>query len=373
MSDKIRRFIECYVPVTACNLKCSYCYVIQQNRRNSHFVEFEYTPEHIGKAMSKERWAGVCFFSLAGAGETLIPHETVSIAENILSHGHYVNITTNGTLSKRFDEIVSFPEAFLERLHFAFSFHYLELLKVSKLDVFFENVDKVRRAGCSFLIQINLCDEYIPYLDEIINLCVEKVGAPPQIAVTRDLFAKQIRLRTQHTTDEYMRTGNSFDSPLFDFGMKNFLVKRKEFCYAGDWSFKLYLHTGVLRSCYDSLSTQNIFKNPNKPIRFRAIGNNCKSPYCVNSTHFMSLGVIPEIVTPSYAELRNRPDANWYTPKMQAFLGGKLSDENREYGSSRKLIANAAEYLRWLTKSNILRIDRIGRRFAGFRNKRKRI
>lgn len=373
MSDKIRRFIECYVPVTTCNLRCSYCYVIQQNRRNSHSSEFKYTPEHIGKAVSKERWGGVCLFSLTAPGETLIAHEIVSIAEKILSHGHYVNITTNGTLSKRFDEIVLFPEAFLERLHFSFSFHYLELMKVSKLSVFFKNVDKVSRAGCSFLVQINLCDEYIPYLEEIKNLCVEKVGAPPQIAVTRDQSAGHICLRTQHTTDEYIQMGNSFDSPLFDFGMKNFLVKRKEFCYAGDWSFKLYLHTGVLRSCYDSLSTQNIFKNPNKPIRFRAIGNNCKSPYCVNSTHFMSLGVIPEIVTPSYAELRNRPDANWYTPKMQAFLGGKLSDENREYGSSRKLIANAAEYLRWLTKYNILRIGRIGRRFADFRNKRKRI
>ncbi len=329
---------------------------MQQNRRNSHPVEFKYTPEHIGKAVSKERWGGVCFFSITGAGETLIPHEIVGISENILCHGHYVNITTNGTMSKRFDEIVSFPKAFLERLHFSFSFHYLELLKVSKLDVFFENVDKVRRAGCSFLVQLNLCDEYIPHLDEIRNLCVEKVGAPPQIAVTREQSAKCIRLMTQHSTDEYMRIGNSFDSPLFDFGMKNFLVKRKEFCYAGDWSFKLYLHSGVLKSCYESRSTQNIFKNPDKPIRFRAVGNNCKSTYCVNSTHFMSLGVIPEIVTPSYAELRNRPDANWYTPKMRAFLGGKLSDENKEYGNFRKLAANTTEYLIWLAKSNILRI-----------------
>lgn len=373
MSDKIRRFIECYVPFTACNLRCSYCYIIQQNRRNKHPIEFRYTPEQIGKALPKERWGGVCFFSLTAPGETLISQEIVSIAKNILSHGHYVNITTNGTLSKRFDEILSFPKALLERLHFSFSFHYLELVRVSKLDGFFENIDKVRKAGCSFFVQLNLCDEYIPHLDKIRNLCVEKIGDQPQICVTRDQYAKHICLRTQHTKDEYMRRGNSFDSPLFNFGMKNFLVKRKEFCYAGDWSFKLYLDTGVLKSCYDSRSTQNIFKNPNKPIKFRAIGNNCKSPYCVNSTHFMSLGVIPEIVTPSYAELRNRPDANWYTPKMRAFLGGKLSDQNREYSSARKLYANAAEYLRWLVKPSIFRIIRIGRRLTRFRNKRKRM
>lgn len=365
--DRIKRFIECYVPVTACNLSCSYCYVMQQNRRNSHPVEFEYTPEDIGKAVSKERWGGACFFSLTAPGETLIACELVSIAKSILEQGHYVNITTNGTLSKRFDEIVSFSPEILERLHFSFSFHYLELLKASKLSVFFENIDKVKRAGCSFLVQINLCDEYVPHLDEIRNLCVEKVGAKPQAAVTRDQSANHICLRTQHTTDEYMRMGDPFDSPLFDFGMKNFLVRRKEFCYAGDWSFKLYLHTGVLKSCYDSGSTQNIFKDLNKPIRFQAVGNNCKSPYCVNSTHFLSLGVIPEIVTPSYADLRNRPDANWYTPKMRTFLSGKLSDANREYSSFRKLITNVAEYLRWLTKSNILWIVRIWRRFFGFR------
>ncbi|MDD2336051.1 MAG: hypothetical protein PHD01_05710 [Geobacteraceae bacterium] len=343
--DSIKRFIECYVPVTSCDLRCNYCYVMQQNRRNTHPVVFGYAPEQIGLAFSKERWGGICFFSLTGAGETLIPRQIIDIAKLILSHGHYVNITTNGTLSKRFEQITSFPQSLLERLHFSFSFHYLELLKASKIDIFFDNVLKIKRAGCSFLVQINLCDEYIPHLDKIRSLCMERIGAPPQVAVTREQDTGKICLKTHQTKDEYIRAGNSFGSPLFDFGIKNFLVKRKEFCYAGDWTFKLYLGTGVLKSCYDSGLTQNIFIDPKKPIRFRAVGVNCRSPYCVNSTHFMSLGVIPELETPSYADLRNRPDANWYSPKMQTFLNGKLCEANLKYSRTKMILVNIAGYL----------------------------
>ena len=31
----IKRFIECTVPVTVCNMKCSYCYVMQEGRRSN--------------------------------------------------------------------------------------------------------------------------------------------------------------------------------------------------------------------------------------------------------------------------------------------------------------------------------------------------
>ena len=34
MNKKPKRFIECLLPVTICNLKCSYCYIIQGNRRD---------------------------------------------------------------------------------------------------------------------------------------------------------------------------------------------------------------------------------------------------------------------------------------------------------------------------------------------------
>ena len=46
---------------------------------------------------------------------------------------------------------------------------------------------------------------------------------------------------------------------LFDFTVKNFNEKRKEFCYAGDWSGVLNLETGLLRKCYSDNGGQLIF------------------------------------------------------------------------------------------------------------------
>jgi hypothetical protein len=46
----------------------------------------------------------------------------------------------------------------------------------------------------------------------------------------------------------------------------------------------------------------------------------------------MSLGIIPEIETPTYAQLRNRPEAHWYTPEMESFLNSKLNESNKEHG-----------------------------------------
>lgn len=75
--EKIKRFFECFVPVTACNLKCGYCYVIQRGNRSMDIPQLKYTVSQIGKALSKERLGGVCYFSLCGAGETLMADQII--------------------------------------------------------------------------------------------------------------------------------------------------------------------------------------------------------------------------------------------------------------------------------------------------------
>lgn len=340
--EKIKRFFECLIPVTACNLKCSYCYVIQRDRRQMKMAEMRYTPEQIGGALTAERLGGVCYFSICGAGETTMQPQIEEIVYHIMRHGHYVNITTNGTVGKQIEKILERNMDFIDRLHFAFSFHYLELVRLNLLEKFFENIQKVKNAGASFMVQINLCDEYVPYLDEIKRLCIENVGAMPQVAATRkeESGLRKIELLTRMTKEEYINAGATFESPLFDFTMKNFNVRRREFCYAGDWSGNLDLSTGILRRCYCSYLRQDIFKSPNEPIRFQAIGNLCGSAFCMNSSHFMSLGVIPEVDTPTYAALRNRGDAGWYSDTMKEALDGKLMDANEEYSSIKKVQSN---------------------------------
>lgn len=336
--DKIKRFVECLIPVTACNLKCEYCYIIQEERRTNQMPKMHYTTEQIRKALSLKRMGGVSYFSICGAGETLLPKETVEIVYALLEEGHYVNITTNGTIEKRFQEISQFPKEYLKRLHFAFSLHYIELKKRKLLDQFVQNVKTMHDLGCSYLVQMNLYDGYIPYMNEIEAFCIRNFGAKPQVAATRDESSQDFKLYTKCTTEEYRRIGMQMESPLFDFTMKNFMEKRKEYCYAGEWSFILDLDTGIMRRCYNKPFGVDIFANPDLPIPFEAVGKKCGRPFCVNSSHFLTLGVIPEMKTPTYVALRNREEANWYTPEMREFLSGKLAENNEKYSYKKKII-----------------------------------
>lgn len=332
----IKRFFECLIPVTVCNLRCSYCYVIQRDYRNMKLAEFRYTPEHIGKCLRKERLGGECFFSLCGAGETLAQPETLQIAHELLKNGHVVNITTNGTLKNRFQEIEEFTLEERERLHFSFSLHYLELKRLNLIDKFFENLMFVKNRGCSFIVQINLCDEYIPYLDEIKSVCKEKIGAWPQVAATRkeNSNLSKIEFLTSMSDEEYIAFGKTFDSKLFEYTIENFNIKRNEFCYAGQRSGTLNLANGILYKCYADPKPQKIFDNPNDPICFEPIGKNCNCTFCLNSSHFMSQGVIENGDSRTYCDLRDRPEAGWFNETMRYALSGKLWDNNESLNES---------------------------------------
>lgn len=330
--DKPVRFFECLLPETVCNLECEYCYIIQENRRTMKLANLQYSPEHIAKALRPSRVGGKCWISICGAGETCAQPELPQIVSNLLKDGHYVNITTNGTLTKQIERILTECDSEISHLHFAFSLHYIELKKKGLIDKFFANVKMVHERGASFLVQINLCDSYMPYIDEIKSMCLERIGAYPQVALTRNEETRPMSIFSQKTDEEYFTEGEKFDSPLFRFTFKNFNVKRNEFCYAGLWSGVLNLETGILTKCYANADgSQNIFEDLSRPIHFEAVGKNCRNAYCVNSSHFMSLGVIPEINAPTYAELRNRNEANWYTQEMNQFLNHKLKESNKTY------------------------------------------
>ncbi len=344
--EKVKRFIECLVPISKCNLKCGYCYVIQENRRNTEVADLAASPERIGAAFRKERWGGTCYISLCGYGETLLQKEIVEIISGILAQGHYVNVTTNGTITAKIKEILELPEEYLQRLNFCFSFHYNELKRLKLLEKFIENVKSVQKSSCSCIVQLNLCDEYIDVLEEIKEVSREAFGALPQIALTREESETGIALLSDLEFKDYCALGNEFDSTLFDVTTKNFMVKRKEFCYAGDWSFKLDLATGELRSCYFAKPHQNIYEKVNAPIISKPVGEGCKNPYCVNSSHFMTLGVIPSVDMPSYAACRNRvceDGSEWIKPKMKAFLSSKLEESNRQYSAVEKATVMARQ------------------------------
>lgn len=362
--EKIKSFIEVLIPVTQCNIKCHYCYVIQRENRTNHKANLP-SAELIRKALSKKRLNGISYISLCGAGETMLVQQLPNITLELLKEGHFVNITTNGTIKRafeKFEDIANeFPEL-MDHLNFSFSLHHLELIRTKNYEKFWSNIDCAKKMGCSFVVQINLCDEYEPYLEEIKQKCIEHVGAAPQVAATRyeKDVTKDVVLYTKHSHEEYKKAGEIMNSPLFDYTMKNFMVKRKEFCYAGRISYVLNLSTGIIKPCYCSFNYQNIYKNIDTPIHLYPVGKHCQSPFCMNSSHFMAFGVIPELKNaPSYADLRNRisvDGSEWYKPIFKQMASQKICDNvNLKISFNDKV---HIEYY-WLKSSMVKKISHI--------------
>lgn len=337
--DKYKKFIECLVPGTVCNMKCGYCYVSQLSSKHEKCSPFTYPPEHIGNALRKERIGGCAYINICGVGETLLPKELPEIVKHILLQGHYVNIYTNGTLTRRFDEFTTYPRELLERLSFAFSFHYLELKRLKMLDVFFANFNKMKSVGCSVVCNMVLDDSYLPYIDEIKDMTKKHLGAYPQIS-----FPKKAHKRGNYTSlckdeGESMRIGKTFHSPYLDFTEQYYNYNKRYFCYAGAWSFWLNLATGDISKCYGHAPWQNIYKNIKSPIKSSPVGNFCCSKACGGGL-FLPMGVVPELKTPSYVEVKNRVEGKWYTDKYKAFLSQQLWENNEQYSRLRRLQVN---------------------------------
>lgn len=336
--DKMKRFIDCYIPTETCNFRCHYCYIAQHRKFNNEVAKFSYTPEYIAKALSKERLGGICMFNLCAGGETLIAEEVIDVTEAILKEGHYVMIVTNGSLTKRFEKIAKFPKELLSHLFFKFSFHYLELVRLKILDRFFENVKMLRDAGASFTIEITPSDELEPYKDEIKKVMMEKIGALPHITIGRK-DTDDIPPLTDHKFEEYKKIWSEFNSEMFNYKSTIFGEKRKEFCYAGEWSIYLNLVTGDYTQCYCGKKLGNIYQNINKPIKFLPVGCSCTQPHCYNGHAFLTFGNIPELKSTTYDKLRNRTQSDgveWLQPEMKVFMQSKLVESNKEYSKKEK-------------------------------------
>lgn len=342
--DKIKRFISCYIPVTTCTLRCPYCYITQHRLFEGPLPVFKYSPEHVRKALSKERLGGICLINFCGGGETLLPKETVDYVREFLLEGHYVMIVTNGTVSKRFDDFAAFPAELKKHLFFKFSYHYLEFKERGLFDVFFNNIRKVRDAGCSFSLELTPSDEAIPYIDDIKQLALKELGAINHVTVARDeKDGNKLPIMTRLSKEDYAKTWGTFQSPLFDYKLKIFEQKRTEFCYAGDWAFCVNLVSGEMTQCYHSYFKANIFDDLSQPIPFKAIGNNCQEHHCYNGHAFLAFGIIPSEMAPTHAELRNRKctdGSEWLQPDMKSFLSTRLQESNEEYSTWQKIKAN---------------------------------
>lgn len=335
MAEIIKRFITCQVPVTICNFNCQYCYL--RNIQEKTISPFVLEPIDLAAKLSTDRLGGQCYFNLCADGETMLHPQLIGLIKQLTNDGHYADIITNGTISKKFDELILELSPIQQKhLMIKFSFHYMELKKRKLLDKFVENVNKIRESDISFSIEITPHDELIPLIDEIKAFSINKFGALPHLTVARDVDTKGIELLTRLSRKEYGEVWGQFESAMFDFKFSTFNHKRKEFCYAGDWSIKLDLESGKYRQCYVGEELGNICDEG--PLNFSAIGR-CRMPHCFNGHAFLALGDIPELNCPTYTEERDRicsDGSHWLKESCQEFFSTKLYENNEQYSSVQK-------------------------------------
>lgn len=341
MNEKLKRYIDLYVPITTCNFRCPYCYISHCGLFNAAVPEFKYSPQIVKKALSKERLGGTCLINICGGGETLIPEQITDYIRVLLENGHYISIVTNGSLTKRFEEIANLPPEYLTRIFFKFSYHYTELKRKKAMKQFFDNIRKMRDAGCSFVLELTPNDESIPFIDDIYQTAISELGAACHVTIARNDVAKDNNrpILTNLSEEEFYDTWGVFDSDMLTYKRTIFGKKRKEFCYAGDWAFVLDLGSGAMSQCYAFFKQTNIFEKPDEPIDFTPIGHHCPMPHCYNGHAWLTLGCIPEHECITYAQLRNRVCADgseWLKPNVKEFFSCKLKDNNREYSWGEK-------------------------------------
>lgn len=361
---KIKRLILGLIPNQKCNLKCEYCYISQVQAWDEP-APFQYSPEYIAKCLSKKRLGGISLINLTGNGETMLQPDIVPLIGALLAEGHYVEVVTNGTITKHIQEVLKFPKEWLNRLFFKISFHYKELKRLKNMDQFFDNVKAIHLAGASFTLELMAYDGIEADIEDIKSICLEKVGAVCHATIGRNDSRKDKALLSRHSNQEFREIWGTLESPMTQFKLDVIGVKRKEFCYAGCWSLFVNLYTGEAQPCYWQPYNQNIFTNPAQPILFAPVGHACTQPYCTNAHAHMAWGIIPELQAPTYEQMRNRITTDgeeWLTQECKVFFSSKLAESNQPYNKIKQLtytLFYPFRFARWLCrdwKNNIRRI-----------------
>lgn len=342
--NMIKYTITVYVPGSICNFKCSYCYVSQA--LDSEHLEkpiFHYSIEQMLSAFQPNRLGGIANVIVIGRGETLIPDEVIPFVHGLLDMGHYVEVVTNLSLSNKVEELLCTTKSNLKRLLVKGSLHWVELKRLNLVDVYFNNMKKVLEAGASGLPFFVVCDEYMPYLEEIKNICEEKLGTVPQCSPCLKYddhsdFYRYGKIRTQpECTDEFVnKIDILFHSKIFDLCVRFLRIDpQKIFCYAGKWSFVVEMDTGYLGKCHNKPTGQN-FYDLKTDIFLEPVACFCGISSCALQYDFIAQGLIPEILNiPTYGELIR--DSHLIQDEFVEAMNFKYYDENEVFDHSGEL------------------------------------
>lgn len=342
-NSRLKRFIDCYIPTETCNLRCHYCYIAQKRKFNNVLAHFSHSLEEIRYAFSIERMGGICLINLCAGGETLLSDEVLPVVEQLILSGHYVMIVTNGTITKRFQEITRLSNEVKSHLFIKFSLHYLEMVRKGWLNRFSENVNLMKKNNVSFTVEVTPSDELIPYIEELKTYCLDNFGALCHLTIARDDRTGGIDVLSDLEYEDYKNVWGQFNSDMFRFKTEIFYHKRNEFCYAGDWSIYVNIENGSIRQCYCGKTIGNLY-DFTQPIKFEAIGKKCSLAHCYNGHAFLAIGDIPEIHSTTYDMTRNRKcldGTEWLQPEMKSIMQSRLEESNKEYSAYKKWKINS--------------------------------
>jgi len=324
----------------------------------------KYSPEFFGKAFSKERLGGTAYFNFCADGETMLVKDIDKYIKAIVEQGHYVEIISNMTVTKVVDKFLLWDKELLKHIEFKGSFHYIEFKSKGLLETYAENINKVWKAGASASIEITPSDELIPLLDEVKKFSMEKFGALPHITIARDDRTADIDYLTNLSMDEYNKIWGGFDSDLWKFKKSIFKVKRNEFCYAGLWSLYINFYTGAAKPCYCGDYMDNFYENIDKPYNYKPIGT-CLMPHCFNGHMLMGYGLIPELETLPYGDMRDRvrtDNSHWINEELYNFMNSKLVESNKELSDISKWYFRRRTGMQVLVSKSKQRIKKILKR-----------
>lgn len=344
---KMKKYLDCYIPTETCNFQCKYCYIGYTGKFSSKVAHFSRTSQEIARALSVKRLGGACLINLCAGGETLLSDEVIPLAKELANEGHYISIVTNGSLTKRIEEIAELPEQIRNHIFLKISFHYSELVRLNILEKFFDNIDLIK-GKVSFSVEITPDDELEKHIEDIKSISMKRLGALPHITIPRDDRTDDISILSKHSLSEYGEIWREFDSDLLNAKLGLFGVKRTEFCYAGLWTAYINLETGDLSPCNCGPKLDNIYTNVDKKIKFKPMGCHCTLPHCYNGHSWLTLGAMPNLCLPTYAQERDRncsDGSSWLQPEMREFMSCKLKDDNREFTYCEKICFEASLYI----------------------------
>lgn len=313
--EKISKEITLYVPGDYCNMRCSYCYLTENfhRNRNCEMPDFKYPVDHMIKAFDPVRIGGLAHIIVIGSGETLIDERVVELSRGLVEYGHIVEVVTNGTLTKRIEELIKLPLKNIDRLVVKCSLHWNELKRLNLVEEYFDNIKKCISAGASSYPFLVIGDEYMNELEEINAKCQEELNVSPVcspcvVETDPEQIVKKRMKSTSPASDKNIvdKVNQIFDSEVYRQCLKVLEVDvRNIFCYAGKYSFGVLLQDGGLIRCHQTPQEGGcFFENIDNPFcGLDYVGNECAIGTCCLQYDMFAFGLIPEIENiPTYAE-----------------------------------------------------------------------